>query len=180
MLENSHQAIAVTLLGSKLEVLNGYPVIASLPRMHSLMNGRRATIAHGIIATMIVVVHRYDHEHQPFVVAEWAPGLGSSWNDGDYVDSLDEALAAMVRRAGLKLPKPHDEGATPPAGFTRYRIEMPVPIELDSSALLERMQATARELIEETEDPDESDGPPLDDTAIELILEDVSVQAMEG
>lgn len=70
--------------------------------------------------------------------------------------------------------------ATKVPGFALMRIEMLVPVDIDSSVLLERMQEITREMIEETEDEDEHDGPPLDDTAIELIVEETSVQEIRS
>ena len=65
--------------------LNGYRVI-------SCGNSRRQ-------GEYIVIVVRPDHPVHPFVVASWWPELGSTWHQGDYVESIEDACAVATERS---------------------------------------------------------------------------------
>ena len=68
------------------KVLNGYPVIWSKAVARDQQNGR------------LIIAFRANYESDPFVIAYWNPGYGSSWSSGDYVRDLDEALAIFNKR----------------------------------------------------------------------------------
>lgn len=145
--------------------LNGYPVIAVLPRYR----------ANGMEDDVIVLVHRTDGGiaslHQPFVVAAWRPRCGDSWDCGDYYATIETALGALVDRARTPLLKPEPEPVEPlPAGFRRMRVEIAVPIDLDPSALLEVVQGVAVDLA----DDDGTDE--LPEALMEQISDACSVQ----
>lgn len=70
--------------------LNSYPVIAMLPDRS------------GCVDAFFVVVKRLDaHETYDYVVAYWRPRCEDTWLSGYYTDSLDDALANLLERAGL-------------------------------------------------------------------------------
>lgn len=172
-------------------VLNGYPVIAMLPRERAPIN------SNGILGAPLgpllppidfVVVVQRDDDHTPFVVARWAPSCGDSWDLGTYTATLAEAMTIAIERSnmrmGAKLPQPHDAGSAPPAGFARYQIELDIPSDTDSSDLLKRVQDLTGELIEES-GIGEINGGDDDDDEVNVALLDrigdrVSVQRMEG
>jgi len=67
--------------------LNGYRVIAALP------------VRNWIGGLMIVLVHRPEHRVHKYLTATWSPRCGDTWDNGDYVETLDEALASLLRRS---------------------------------------------------------------------------------
>lgn len=172
--------------------LHGYPVVAALPRDPQL-------------GSFVVLVHRTDYDFEPYVTGIWfrrkvepadvastraaINASADGWAWGNYCATLEEGLTSLVQRATqwshwekiIKPQLPSDAGSAPPTGFERYRVEIDVPIEIDSSDLLERAQEWCTEMIEavESEGNDDKDEP-LDDTARELITERVSVQKMQG
>lgn len=151
--------------------LNGYPVIAVIPVVPILMQRARELLI-PVPDTSVVLVHRQDNEHQPFVTARWSPSCGDSWDQGTYLATLGEGLASLVERAGIDKPK-HDSGAAPPLGFTRYQIEIVVPDDEDPSALLERAQTLAAEILDEHEiayDDGDIGAPIVNATSVQMMV----------
>ena len=127
------------------QTLNGYPVIGVLPR-------------YGRDGDFVVLVYRQGHTAHEYVVATWLPRFGDSWDCGDYINILTDAIAHMVARMRdpeLRLEQPKAPGDPVPAGFKRYTCEVVVPDEIDSSDLLEQIQTLAVEAAEYAHDDDD-------------------------
>lgn len=167
--------------------LNGYPVIAALPR-------------DPLLGSYVVLVHRADHDFKPYVTGVWfrrkvepadvasvraaIEASSDGWEWGNYCATLEEGMISLVQRvtvnAGwsaelIKPELPHDKGNAPPAGFTRYRVELDVPDDEDPSALLERAQQLAADILDEHDleyEDEDSDGA--------SVIDRTSVQRMEG
>lgn len=161
----------LTRYGVLPTTLNGCPVIAIVPRM------LRGPLAAKTLDTgrFIVLVKR-EHPDAPFVTALWSTSCGDSWDCGTYLGTLTDGMASLLERAQLVTEPPHDKGSAPPAGFTRYQVEIDVHDDIDSSDLLGQLQEMSIALI-----PDElTEEAPDSEALVETIQDRVSVQAMRG
>lgn len=73
--------------------LNGYPVIKR--QAHPDVPGYLSGIE-------TVMVFREGHPHHPYVVATWAPQMGTEWHNGDYCETLEKANVRFNKRAALR------------------------------------------------------------------------------
>ena len=69
--------------------INGYPVIASLPKKNDP-------------TLFVIIVWREGHPVHPFVVATWWEGLKDGWWQGHYEKTSDDAAAKLLERSGHK------------------------------------------------------------------------------
>jgi len=69
--------------------LSGYPVIAALPVLHD-------------VGRIVVLVHRQEHPVHEYVTAVWSSNCGDSWDSGTYIETLSDALASLIERAGVR------------------------------------------------------------------------------
>jgi hypothetical protein len=69
------------------KTLNGYRVIAAFPKAKAP-------------DMLIVLVHRHDNAHQPYVVASWNENCKGSWTWGHYYDDLIDAVLHWAKEAG--------------------------------------------------------------------------------
>ena len=69
--------------------INGYPVIAQLPKKNDP-------------SLIIIIVWREGHPMHPYVVASWWEGLKDGWWQGHYEKTSDDAAAKLLTIAGHK------------------------------------------------------------------------------
>ena len=96
---NDHSRDTSTFLGPHKK-LNGYSVIAYKPaintqRQYNVVTKKFKTIKD---QGQVVLVNTWDNELHPYVVASYYDYLGSTWMQGDYCKTKEEALEVFNNR----------------------------------------------------------------------------------